>query len=123
MKTDPRLLIRKSLVRAQPGEPIFFRICSSGSFDTCGKGARLVPCRAGTEAGRRPDLSRWPGDLSSRAGADGVAATASAASAIASGCPAPSSSASTNVRLLVGSQRAYHWSVVVGLLWPRCAAT
>jgi len=64
VKTDPRLLIRKSLVRAQPGEPIFFRICSSGSFDTCGNGARLVPCRAGTDAGRRPDLSRWPGDLS-----------------------------------------------------------
>jgi len=31
--TGPRLLIRKSLVRAQPGEPTFFGSCASGSIE------------------------------------------------------------------------------------------
>src|SRR2546425_4937753 len=33
--TGPRLLLRKSLVRAQPGEPTSSHIYSSGAFDTC----------------------------------------------------------------------------------------
>jgi hypothetical protein len=33
------------------------------------------------------------------------------------------SSASTYVRRFVGSQCAYHWSVVVGFACPSCAAT
>ena len=74
---------------------------------------------AGTAARRRLHRSCRAHILSSGAGTVGGAAAACATSTIASECIVTSSSASTNVRLLVGNQCAYHWSVVVGLLWPK----
>jgi hypothetical protein len=70
-----------------------------------------VPWRARKQRGVRS----MTGDSITTVGAWKPTASSRAASG--------SSSASTKLRRLLGSQCAYHWSVVVGLLWPSCAAT